>query len=198
MPFELESLEQISLRIRATRKAANVSQQRLAKMCGLSQSTIARVEKDVKELNPSYSTIFNIIYSLGSISKRAGSEAILSKKAYEIMHKQIVSIKPNSTISEAIALFKDYDFQQLPVLDSGKRIIGTVYKKDLLTIATQSPDLVTKRIVASVMKAPLPQIDRDTEIIKIKPILENWDAIIVVKNGKAIGIVTIYDILKNV
>jgi predicted transcriptional regulator len=48
------------------------------------------------------------------------------------------------------------------------------------------------------MKAPLPQIDKETEIIKIKPILENWDALLVVEGGKAIGIVTIYDILKNV
>ncbi|MDE1859497.1 MAG: CBS domain-containing protein, partial [Candidatus Micrarchaeota archaeon] len=116
----------------------------------------------------------------------------------EIMHRHIVFIRPENSVADAISVFTDYDFQQLPVLDSERRVVGTIYQKDLLSIATQSPDLVKKRPVGSVMKAPLPQIDKNTEIMKIKPILENWDAIIVTENGKAIGIVTIYDILKNV
>ncbi len=198
IPVEVESLEQVSLKIRAMRKSSKISQEKLAKLCGLSQSTIARIEKDITRMNPSYSTIYTIISTLNAVNIRSGSEVILRKRAFEIMHRNIVFVKPSNTIQEAIDIFKDYDFQQLPVLDSQKRVVGTIYQKDLLSVATLTPDLVRKKVVASAMKAPLPQIDEDTEILKIKPLLENWDAIMVVENGRAIGIVTIYDILKNV
>lgn len=198
MPFDIDSLDRVALRIKSMRNASGISQKRLAKMCGLSQSTIARIETDIKSINPSYSTIYTIIDALNTTSKRTEIDKILRKRAYEIMHRRIVFVKPNNTVQEAIDLFTDYDFQQLPVLDSIRRVVGTIYQKDLLTIATLSPELVKRRIVGSVMKAPLPQIDKATEIIKIKPILENWDAVLVVEGGKAIGIVTIYDILKNV
>lgn len=198
MPFDIDSLERVALRIKSMRNASGVSQKRLSEMCGLSQSTIARVETDIKSINPSYSTIYTIIDALNGIQKRSGSDQIMRKRAFEIMHRRIVFVKPGNTIQEAIELFKDYDFQQLPVLDSIRRVVGTIYQKDLLSISTLSPELVKKRVVGSVMKAPLPQVDKDTEIMKMKPILENWDAVLVVEGGKAIGIVTIYDILKNV
>jgi predicted transcriptional regulator len=198
MSFDMESLDQVALRIRSMRKSAGLSQARLAKMCGLSQSTVARIEKDINRLNPSYSTIYSIVDDLNVVSKKYGNGEILRKKAYEIMHRRIVFVRPTNYIADAISLFMDYGFQQLPVLDTGRRVVGTVYEKDLLSIATQSPELVRRRNVGSVMKTPLPQIDKNTEIIKVKPMLENWDAVLVVENGKAVGIVTIYDILKNV
>lgn len=198
MSADIESLEKVAERIRSMRKAAGMSQIRLAKMCGLSQSTIARVEGDIIKLNPSYATVYSIIDALNDASSRPVGAEILKKAAHQVMHRNIIFVRPSSTIADAIGLFMDYGFAQLPVLDSGRRIVGTVYEKDLLGIATQSPDMIKRRNVGSVMKTSLPQVDKNTEISKMRPMLENWDAVMIVENGKAIGIVTIYDILKNV
>jgi predicted transcriptional regulator len=197
MPINVRPLEEISGMLRDNRRTLGLSQKRLASMCGLSQSTIARIETDITRLNPSYQTVFEVADALGSMGNRSGGE-LLSRNAGEIMHRRIIHIMPNNTISDAINTFIDYDFPQLPVLDSARHVVGTVYQKDVLSMATQAPDLVHSRKVGGIMKGALPQIDRSTPVTKIKPMLETVGAVIVAHDGKAVGIITIYDILKNV
>ncbi len=196
MAIKIQSLEQISRIIRENRGSLGISQKRLAKMCGLSQSTIARIETDVAKLNPSYQSVFYVVEALNRSEGMTG-KGIMSKAAREIMHRRIISVKPSSPIIDAIDIFKDYDFPQLPVLDNSRHVVGTIYQKDLLSMATQSPDIMRRRNVGSIMKAPLPQVGKDSEVTGLRPILESAGAVMVVEEGKAIGIITIYDILKT-
>ncbi len=197
MDISMKSPDEVSAALRDARKAMGVSQKKLAKMCGLSQSTIARLETDITRLNPSYQTVFQVMDALAGF-RGAHGEDLLSRKAGEIMHRRIIYVGPEDTLASAIEAFKDYDFPQLPVLDSDRHALGTVYQKDMLGIATQAPDMIHRRLVGSVMKGALPQIDRGTAITGLKPILENTGAVLVVHNGRAVGIITIYDILKNI
>lgn len=182
--------------IRIGRKNAGLSQKALAKMCGLSQSTIARVEGDIRAINPSYQTIFQIAEALNSsgLSKNPKTK---NRKAYQIMHKNIVYLRPTDTIADAIALFRHYDFPQLPVLEGKRYVVGTLYQKDLLSITTDNPELAKKRPVSSLMKGALPQISGETDTRRLMSILGNTGAVIVAEDGKAIGIITIYDVLKE-
>lgn len=197
MTIEVSSLEQIAATIREQRRLMKVSQKRLAKMCGMSQSTIARIETDVVRLNPSYASVFYVASALNKLSTNKPS-SVRTMTVKEIMHRHIISITPSASVYDAIELFKDYDFPQLPVLDGSRRVVGTVYQKDLLDDAMHNPDMVKRRRVGSVMKASLPQIDRDAEIAGLKIILESSGGVIVVERGKAVGIITVYDILKTV
>lgn len=196
MEARIPSLEQVSAEIRAARKAAGMSQKRLARACGLSQSTIARMETGISELNPSYRSVFYVIEALGS--GPAGRHRMMGRSAQEIMHRRIIYVKPDTSVLDAVEVFKDYDFPQLPVLDSSRHVVGTVYQKDLLNAATQNPELVRRRRVASIMRASLPQVDRGSEIAGLKPALEVSGAVVVVDGGRAVGIITIYDMLKTV
>lgn len=197
MTIDVSSLEQIAARIKEQRRSMGISQKRLAKMCGMSQSTIARMETDISRLNPSYASVFYVASALNKLG--AGrSEETRTMTAREIMHRHIISIKPSASVYDAIELFKDYDFPQLPVLDESKRVVGTVYQKDLLNDAMHNPDMVRRRNVGSVMKAALPQIDKNAEVAGLKSILENSGGVIVVDRGRAVGIITVYDVLKTV
>ncbi|MDE1851911.1 MAG: CBS domain-containing protein [Candidatus Micrarchaeota archaeon] len=198
MPYDIDDLETISSRIRSMRKALNVSQKSLASMLGLSQATVARVESDVKSLNPSYLTVFRIMEGLNSLEKESERSAILRKKAHNIMHRNITSIRPTTTVARAISVIKDYDFPQIPVIDAGGTPVGTVYQRDLLSIATRSPESVNEMRIRDVMEPALPQVAKDTDVLKLKSVLENWSAVLVVDKGKVVGIVTIYDVLKLV
>lgn len=197
MTIDMNSLEQIARVIREQRRAMKVSQKRLAKMCGMSQSTIARMETDIARLNPSYASVFYVVSALDKLGAGASSNA-RTMKAKEIMHRHIISIKPSASVYDAIELFKDYDFPQLPVLDESRRVVGTVYQKDLLNDAMHNPDMVRRRNVGSVMKAALPQIDRNADIAGLKSVLESTGGVIVVDKGRAVGIITVYDVLKTV
>ncbi len=195
--ISLLSLEKMSETIRQMRRSQGISQKELSRRCGLSQSTIARVETDPVRLNPSYMSLFGIMEALSSPASDHGLE-MLSKTAGQMMHKKVIYVRPGSPISEAISLFKEYDFQLIPVLDNLRRVVGTVYQKDLLGLATQQPDIAGKRDVSTVMKAGLPQIDKNSELTSFKPLLEVSGAVIVAEKGRAVGIITIYDIIKQI
>ncbi len=197
MPIEINSLEQISSMIKERRRSLGVSQKRLAKMCGLSQSTVARIETDIVKLNPSYLSVFYVVEALNRLKTSSNTSKGI-RYAKEIMHKRIISVKPSTTIYETIELFKDYDFPQIPVLDDSGHVVGTVYQKDLLNIGTQNPEIMRRRTVGGVMKPSLPQVDKNSNILGLRSILENSGGVLVVDKGKAVGIITVYDILKTV
>jgi predicted transcriptional regulator len=196
MEMQLESLDSVSNKIKNMRRTLGISQKELADLVGLSQSTIARIETDIMSLNPSYSTVFEVIETLNNANKANPKTGLLNKKAYEIMHKKIVYASPNDTISKAIGIIREYDITQLPILNSEKNVIGTVYQKDLLDIVTSNPRGIGKMKVEEALKPALPQVDKNTDLTKLKPVLENWNAVIVTEKNKAIGIITIYDILQ--
>jgi predicted transcriptional regulator len=196
MQYELESLEALSHRLKEMRKTLNISQKKLAKITGLSQSTIARIESDIRKLNPSYLTVFTIADTLNTLGRMSDDGNLLNKKAEDIMHKKIVHVSPNDTIEKAISIIKNYDFPQIPVFDSKGRAVGLVSQRNLLKIATESPDDVSKIMIKEIIESSLPQVDKNVEISKLKPILENFGAVIVIQGTKTVGIITIYDILK--
>lgn len=196
--MEIDSLESISHKIRTLRGSARVSQKRLSEIVSMSQSTIARLETDINRLNPSYTTVFKVLESLSELNKSNGESQLMSKKAYQIMHRKLVSVKPTDTLAEAISVIKNYDFPQIPVLDADGTAAGTVYQKDLLEKTTLNPVDINKMLVKEIMKPALPRVDKETELLKLKPILENWNAVLVTERIKVVGIITIYDILKSV
>ncbi len=196
MQYELDPLPQVSIEIRRIRKALDLSQKQLARLAGLSQSTIARLERDIERLNPSYYTIFTVIDALNMQNMMKGNASLGGKSAEDVMHRKIVYVKPDDTLEKAVRIIKDYDFPQIPVIGNGMRILGTVSQKQLLSAATEHPSKLREILVRQVTGTTLPQVDKSTSLDKLKPILENFDAALVVENGKAVGIVTIYDILK--
>jgi predicted transcriptional regulator len=196
MPSELDSLSSVSLRIKNTRKAIGISQKALAKTLGMSQSTIARLETDIVKLNPSYRTVYNVLDALQDVTLTAAQPKVLTKPLRLIMHSNIIYVKPEDTIEKAVKIMKEHDFTQLPVLNSRRGVVGTVNEKRLLKIATESPETVSKTRVRDILDAALPQVDKEIEVSKIRPILENFGAVLVMDGSRAVGIITIYDIFK--
>lgn len=196
MLLGVEPLSSVSLKIKKTRKTVGISQKRLSKLAGMSQSTIARIESDIESLNPSYKTIYLVIDALQSAMISDENSKILAKTSKDIMHKHPLYVKPDDTIEKALGIIKNYDFPQLPVLNERMGVVGTVSQKKLLTLATESPEAVSKTKVKELLEAALPQVDKNTEVSRLKPILENFDAVLVMDGSKAVGIITIYDILK--
>jgi predicted transcriptional regulator len=193
---DLEPLDAVSSSIRRLRTAAGISQKKLARMSGLSQSTIARIERDIVRLNPSYQTIFTVMDVLRETSATSATGYLLRKRSGEIMHRDIVSLRPEDTLEKAIGVIKDYDFPQLPVISGTHAIVGTVSQNKILAIATQNPEKIPLLRIREVMDEALPRVGPNTEVAKLKPILENFNAVLVVEGSKAVGIITIYDVLK--
>lgn len=193
--IEIESLEAVSIKIRNLRKSAGISQQALAKRVGISQSAVARLESDIDGINPSYALVFRVVEELNRLEMEEGS-AGLHRTAESIMHRRIIAARPKDSVAKAIKLFKYYDFPQLPVIDKDGYVVGALYQQEVLEIASRDPSRIGKILVEEVADTALPQVSKDTQISKIKPILENWGAVIVMDRGHAVGIITSYDVLK--
>ncbi len=194
----MDSLKEVSAAVREKRKRLRISQKRLARFIKMSQSTIARVENDIERLNPSYDTIFRISTMLNDLEKIDIKNDMLRKTAGSIMQKKIIYAKATNTVAEAIRIIKNYDFPRLPVLNKDMNVMGAISQKRVMGIATNEPENLDKIHVSDIIDSGLPQVGPEAEFSKIRKILEEWDAVLVVERGKAVGIITIYDVLKRI
>jgi len=189
--ISLDDIDTISSKIRSVRMMLGISQARLAKEANVSQSTIARLEKECRKLNPSYSMVYSIVNALNRIS--SGEQTIDQVEVKDLMHDRLIFVKPTDSIKKAIMIMKENDYSQIPVMENGK-VLGTVYQKDLIGFASNPTKANIK--VKEVMGLPLPEVDENAKVGMIKSVLESWGAAIVKRKDKAVGIVTIYDLFK--
>jgi len=192
--LHLWDLKETVAEIKRKRKVLDLTQKKLANLAEISQAALARIEKSPKEYNPSYSAIYQISTALDNFSKKPKGKGLEDRTAEEIMHRKVVSIKPNETLHKAIELMKGKSFSQLPVIDKDI-VIGTIYEKKVASVAFEGKN--SKQVIArEIIEAPLLQIDKSTPLIKAKSILEHWPAVLVTEKNKIVGIVTVYDLLK--
>ncbi|MEM3744292.1 MAG: CBS domain-containing protein, partial [Candidatus Micrarchaeaceae archaeon] len=108
----------------------------------------------------------------------------------------VIHVNPEDTAEKALEIMRKNDFSQLPVLNHRMGVVGTVYQKRLISEMLSGKRNALDVPVKTLVEAALPQVDADTPIQKMKPILENWDAVLVSHDRKIVGIITIYDIFK--
>lgn len=181
--------------IRKMRQNLGISQKELASATGVSQSYIARLEKG--SINPAYDKIRKIYDLLNSSGKRAESLDITSEK---IMSRGVVSCSPTDSVMHALDLMRNGGFSQLPVITSDERVIGTITEGDIndLLLNGASIESLKGMIVKRVMGAVLPQVDRNSPMSMLYPLLKFYSAVIIVEEGRSTGIVTKADVLKAV
>jgi CBS domain-containing protein len=66
----------------------------------------------------------------------------LSMNASDLMVRDVISIRPDDDLSEAVKLLVDHDISALPVIDEGRQVVGILSEADLL----HRDELGTKKI----------------------------------------------------
>ena len=181
----LPSLDEIAKR----RKLLGLTQKQLAKLAGVSQSFIAKLESG--KIDPAYSKVKAIFSVLERMEKRE------NYTAKEILHEIVVGVEKSDKVAKAISLMKEHGYSQLPVFDNGK-CVGCISEKTLLSqiTAAEDPSKVSQRLVEEIMEEAPPQIDENAPIPLISNLLHFYPAILVTRKGKIIGIITKADLFK--
>jgi predicted transcriptional regulator len=178
---ELEKIKQM-------RQKLGLTQTELAKLSGVSQSLITKIERG--RLEPSYSIViklFNVLdEKLADIQKEIIAKNICTKK--------ISFIKSNDSIDNAIKLMKKYAISQIPVIDENV-IVGSISEETFIKNYSKIKNKEMK--VKEIMDEPFPTISEDTHLTLIRNILKTYSAIILTKYGKPTGIITKADLLKK-
>jgi predicted transcriptional regulator len=177
--------------IKKLRKALGLSQRELAKLSGLSQSYIAKVEKGY--IDPSYSKVKKIFKALEEV--RSSNV----KVAAEIMTRDLKYVKLGSRVIDAIKIMQTYSISQVPVLTEDGKVVGMISESNLVQHMLKGKDIkkIQEGKVEEFMDPPYPIVDESTPINLIMSILTFYNAVLVSHQGKVIGIITRSDILKG-
>jgi len=169
--------------IRRLRVEAGLTQSQLAEMVGVSQAHIAKIENE--KVDPRLSTVNKILEVLVEGRRM---------KCRDIMTKGVISVKPEDKVHYVSDLMVRHAISQLPVIDGG-RVIGTVTEEDI--VKNLSPTIADEN-VERIMGPPLPSVAEDADTSVARSLLEKYPGVLVVKDGKVVGIITRSDLLKTV
>jgi predicted transcriptional regulator len=181
------TLEDIAKR----RRQLGLKQSELAKIAGVSQSLIAKLEAGT--IDSSYTkvkTIFDVLERLEFKNKA---------QADKVLHKNVVTVQKNESISKVVKIMQEYGYSQIPVFD-GKHSVGSISEKAILRQIMAGKDLeeISKLPTEEIMEDAFPQINEDAPLSLISSLLQTYSGVLVVKKGVVIGIITKADLLRMI
>src|ERR1700753_3753130 len=122
---------------------------------------------------------------------------VLARKEREI--PEFVHAHPGETVAQAIALLREYDVSQLPVVNEDRRVaaaevVGSIVERDLLDA------LISRRArpddpLSGHMSSPLPSVGSGETVSSVVHALEGAGAAVVFVGGQPAGLLTRQDLL---
>jgi len=179
-------MENVLEEIKIRRSKLGLTQTELARISGVSQSLIAKIES--KKIDPTFSKTKKIFETLNRLEHET------SVKAKDIMNKKIISVKAKDNIKEAIKKMKDYEISQIPVID--REITGVISESSVLNQIQQGKNIQNLK-VEDVMHDTPPVLSEESDINLITNMLKYHSIILISKYGKLTGVITKADVLKK-
>jgi cystathionine beta-synthase len=106
----------------------------------------------------------------------------------------LITVKVDDVVKDALDLLRRYEISQMPVM-RGSEIAGSVNDVAVMQAVFDRSDLLHKPVEA-VMGRPFPSLDTGSEIDRAYKLLTLANsAIVVIENGRPIGVVTRQDII---
>lgn len=110
--------------------------------------------------------------------------------------QKTIHITPQSKVSDAIALMKKYDIENIPVLEEGKNV-GAISENGLFDKILNSAD-VKDQTVQQVMEKPYPEVSFDTPLERLSSYINKENGAVLSKDESGnYHIVTKYDIIQS-
>lgn len=171
------------------RRQQGLKQAELAKLAGVSQSLIAKLEAGT--IDSSYTkvkTIFDVLDRLEVKSKI---------QAAKVLHTDVITVQTKEPISKVVQIMKDYSYSQIPVFND-KQSVGSISEKTILRQILDGKDLseISKLPTEKIMEEAFPQVNEDAPLSLISSLLQVYSAVLVSKKGKVVGIITKADLLR--
>jgi predicted transcriptional regulator len=171
------------------RRQLGIKQAELAKLAGVSQSLIAKLESG--KIDSSYTkvkTIFDVLDRL---------EAKTKIQEGKVVPNEVIGIQEDEPLSKVVRLMKDHGYSQIPVFN-GKQSVGSISEKTILRQILDGKDLaeISRLPIEEIMEEAFPQVSEDAPLSLISSLLQVYSAVLVSKKGKVVGIITKADLLR--
>jgi len=111
----------------------------------------------------------------------------------------LVHTHPNETLAEAIAILREYGVSQMPVVQAeppvmAAEVVGSVSERELLDALFSGQAHLADRVETH-LSAPLPVVGAGEPVEHAVAALESADALLVLDDGKPVGVLTRQDLL---
>ena len=137
--------------------------------------------------------------SYGFLSAGTGRTVgdVLRAKSGEL--PQLVHTHPNETLAEAIAILREYGVSQMPVVQAeppvmAAEVVGSVVERDLMDALFSGHARLADRVEQH-MSSTLPVLGAGEAVERAVDTLESADALLVLDDGKPVGVLTRQDLL---
>ncbi|HYP44762.1 MAG TPA: cystathionine beta-synthase [Propionibacteriaceae bacterium] len=114
----------------------------------------------------------------------------------------LVHTHPSETIAQAVSILREYGVSQMPVVRAeppvmAAEVVGSVSERGLLG-ALFGHHARPAEAVASVLEPPLPVLGATEPVTKAVQLLVDEDALLVLDDGKPVGVLTRQDLLSDI
>ena len=177
--------------IKRLRKSLDITQLELARLSGVSQSTIAKLERG--GIKGSYETVTKIFIALQEVARKRSK----ASKAGDLATRRIVGIQASEPVKVATELMRSSGISQMPVFQ-GHQHVGSISENRILERLREGErmEAIGERRVSDLMEDAFPIINEDTPIEAVTALLSSSHAVMVGRNGNMTGIITSADLLK--
>ena len=175
-------------KIKKMRQNLGLTQSQLAKKSNVSQSIITKIERG--KIEPSYSIAKKILSTLEKEIAQTQKELC----AKDICVKKIISVKSDEKIKDTLNKMIKNAISQMPVFKQNT-IVGSISEEVFIKKFNKIENKNIK--VEEIMDEAFPTLPENANLPLVKELLNLYSAVIVVKNGKAIGVISKTDLLKT-
>ena len=114
----------------------------------------------------------------------------------------LVHTHPGETVAEAVAILREYGVSQMPVVRAeppvmAAEVVGSVSERGLLEALFSRRARPADRVSAA-MEASLPMVGATEPVAKAVEVLVDVDALLVLDDGKPVGVLTRQDLLSDI
>jgi predicted transcriptional regulator len=173
--------------IKRRRIKLGLTQSVLAEKAKVSQPLIARIEAG--DVDPRLSTLRSIISALDEMERSRVT-------AKDLMTSPVISVASSDSVDHAVKLMEKHGFSQLPVIDTGVPV-GSISENTVVqAMGSEELSSISQSKVRSLMEDSFPAVSPSTNMGTVSHLLESYHAVLVMEMGKAIGVITKYDLMR--
>jgi len=120
-----------------------------------------------------------------------------TKPLKEILNRNVITIGPTASVSEAAYLMMSEDIGAVIVVDEEMSPVGIITDRDLVISVIAEGRIPEEIVVEEVMSKDLVYVDEDTNILDILSTLSEYSIrrMPVTKDGRLTGIVSVDDLI---
>ena len=176
----------------------------------LPQQRVGFTEEDLDRALDKFGSFVDITrHDLEQIIRDTESSALRRKmgdiRAEQIMSRDIRTVGPDTTVRQAIGVFRHHHVKTLPVVDNEGDVQGIISLSDLLAqldlpmgrILPTRVNLWRDQPLHKIMTVPVVTVTGDTHVVDMIPLLsgQGLHCLPVLDNGQLVGMVTQTDVI---